>query len=399
MNSAVARSYLWRGLSFIKGTGLGIITFIGNAVFDKTAQLNLDEIRRVLIIHGEHSSIGDTVLFSSIFPPLRRRFPKAKIDVLIRHPVEEIIKYNPFLNEVIPYRAEEHTNLLTQEIAPFRLLEELKARDYDLIITSEHALRFIALAYLIGARNRVGFDLDGRGFLLTKKVKYPPYSARNKLELEYYLDLVRPLGVKIDARKELMRIFYSKKEERAAESFLKENGIMKNELVIGIHAGGGIWKKRWPLFKFAKLAEWLIEEYDAKVIAFGSGKDLELIKQMQGMMKGKLIVAAGKNILETVPLVGRCKLVIANDSAISHIASTTNARVIALFGVDSPARWGPLGNISIMKHKRLPECSLICNHNWLYAIDGCFQEGKPYCMDAISLEDVKREVKRQLKSK
>jgi heptosyltransferase-2 len=317
---------------------------------------------------------------------------------LIRHPAEEVLRYNRNADEIIPYMAEEGTNLFTQEFAPFKIREELQKRHYDLVITSEHALRFIVLSYLTGAPNRIGYDANGRGFLLTRKVKYPNYENRNRLEVEYYLDLVRALDISVKAEKGMMKINLSGMEREFAERFLKTQGIGRKDLMIGIHAGGGIWKKRWPLFKFAKLCDALMQKYGAKVIVFGNKDDVLLYSQMQRMMEGKIIIAAGKcTILETAALVERCDLIVANDSAISHIGAAMGAKVIALFGVDSPKRWAPFGNGYIMRHKRLPACDMLCNYDYLYSVDACFDAKTPYCMNLIEGGDVLRACEKRLK--
>ncbi|MFH0971160.1 MAG: glycosyltransferase family 9 protein [Candidatus Micrarchaeota archaeon] len=395
MNSTTLKAYFWRMLTLMKKGALWAFTLVGSLFFNKSAPLRLGGARRILVIHGEHSSIGDAVLFSGMLHPLRRKFPRAKIDVLIRHPAENILQHNPNCDELIPYAAEEGTNLLTQEFAPFKILEGLRRRNYDLVITSEHAFRFILLSYLTGAPNRVGLDLEGRGFLLTKKVAYPVYDKRNKSELEYYLDIARALGAKVRADPQIMQLHFSKEDAKFASKFLKQNGIGDSDFVVGVHAGGGIWKKRWPLLKFAKLADSLYEKYRAKIIAFGGKGDVELMRLMQKMMGTRLIVAAGKStVLQTAALVGRCNLIVANDSAISHMAAASGVRVIALFGVDSPVRWGPLNNKAILKHKRLPACNLLCNYDYLYAVDRCFKTDVPYCMDKIGVADVLSEVER-----
>ncbi|MBI5224945.1 glycosyltransferase family 9 protein [Candidatus Micrarchaeota archaeon] len=392
MKNVYFRAYFWKILAIAKKVALFAVTSIGNIFFNKEKPLELGGVKKILVIHAEHSSIGDAVLFSSIFLPLRKKFPKARIELLIRTPADRILKNNPFIDEIIGYDAEKNANILTQEFAPFNIAGELKKRKYDLVINSEHALRFIFLSFLTRAPSRIGFDFEGRGFLLTKKVAYPAYQKRTKLELEYYLDLVRSLGIETKAGKGMLRVFTAKKDEKFADSFLRENGIAKNDFIVGIHAGGGIWKKRWPLYKFAKLIGELAKSKGAKIIAFGGEEDATLYNEMKKMTDARFALAAGKSsVLETAALVGRCKLIIANDSAISHIASGTDAKVITLFGVDSPARWGPFRNTAIMKHKRRRECGIICNYDYLYAIDGCFDQNSPFCMNQIEVSDVMKE--------
>ncbi|MEK6843064.1 MAG: hypothetical protein AABY04_01115, partial [Candidatus Micrarchaeota archaeon] len=59
-------------------------------------------------------------------------------------------------------------------------------------------------------------------------------------------------------------------------------------------------------------------------------------------------------------------------------------------------RWGPFGNEAIMKHERRRECGIICNYNYLYAIDDCFESKAPFCMNLIEVADVMKETRKIL---
>ena len=81
-------------------------------------------------------------------------------------------------------------------------------------------------------------------------------------------------------------------------------------------------------------------------------------------------------------LIKNCRAFLTNDTGPMHIAAAMNVPTVALFGPNTPFRYGPVGNGHVVIYKKL-ECSpCIIAH-----------EGKvPYCKDnkcmqAISVDE------------
>ena len=392
---------LWKGLVLAKRIALRTICTIGNFAFRLERPLDEKAIRKILIIHADNASVGDTLLCSAILEPIRKRFPKARISFLAREPSEAILKHNPNIDELIVYSKERGANLATSQLIPLFYAKEFKREhgSYDLIITTEHALRFIIFSFLLGAKQRVGVDTEGRGFLLTKKVKAPYASKRSKHELEYYLDIARAVGAEIDEPEKYFKVYTGKDEEKEAERILGKNGIAKNAFMVGIHPGAGLKKNRWKKERFAEVCTELCREYGTKIIIFGGRGETELAEETKKLIDGKAVVATGIGVLVAAALLKRCKLVIANDSGISHLAAAAKTRVLTLFGSDNPVRWAPYGKGNGFIKKEIPGYakSGMAEPEMRYAFDNENEDDPDVAsLDAIKMQEVLTAAKRVL---
>ena len=51
-----------------------------------------------------------------------------------------------------------------------------------------------------------------------------------------------------------------------AKAQLAEWGIHPNDFLVCLHPGGSSFDKQWPSENYARLADWLISEYNAKIL-------------------------------------------------------------------------------------------------------------------------------------
>ena len=90
-----------------------------------------------------------------------------------------------------------------------------------------------------------------------------------------------------------------------------------------------------------ELARWLLQQGLGVVLTGGPDSDErayaeEIARQVQVVnLVGELSLA------ETAELVGRAKLFVGPDTAMTHIAAAVGVPTIALFGPSNPVKWGP----------------------------------------------------------
>jgi heptosyltransferase-2 len=84
-------------------------------------------------------------------------------------------------------------------------------------------------------------------------------------------------------------------------------------------------------------------------------------------------------------LLSKCALLICNDSGIMHLAAALDIPLIALFGPQSPVKFGPWGKRCRVLYKRFP-CSP-CRQRFFEECDPS-PRGKPMCMEAIAVDEV-----------
>ena len=72
-----------------------------NKTGDGTGPVNGENVRRLLILRPDN--LGDLILFSGALKHIRRRWPKAHLAMCVRKFGVELLKYCPYVDELIPY--------------------------------------------------------------------------------------------------------------------------------------------------------------------------------------------------------------------------------------------------------------------------------------------------------
>jgi lipopolysaccharide heptosyltransferase II len=113
--------------------------------------------------------------------------------------------------------------------------------------------------------------------------------------------------------------------------------------VVTLHGGARNGQaKRWPTGHFARLAERLVEEFNALVVLTGAGSEAQLAHAIEERCHHRLLNLAGKTSLpELVALLSASDLVISGDSGPMHIACAVGTPVISLHGPTDPLLSGP----------------------------------------------------------
>ena len=112
-----------------------------------------------------------------------------------------------------------------------------------------------------------------------------------------------------------------------------------------IHPGASCAARRWPLERFAAVAQ-AERRRGRSVLITGSREESELahlVADAAGVPPGG-VVAGRTNLLELAATVASAGRVVCGDTGIAHLASAFDVPSVVVFGPTSPARWGPLGN-------------------------------------------------------
>ncbi len=297
----------------------------------------MDKIRPKKILIRATNWIGDAVLATPAIASIGQTFPGARITVLAKPAVAELFFENPFIHEIMIYQDRgRHRGILGK----LRLVSDLREKRFDLAILLQNAFEAALLAFLAGIPQRYGYATDGRAWLLTHPVPLEK-ETREKHQLNYYLDLLQPLGVTVSDKKLVLVV--TSDEERAAWDRLKQYHIQRSDLIIGINPGSTYGTaKRWAPERFAELAERLMTEQGAKVLIFGGREEVELVQEICDRMKQKPIQFTGQtSIRQLMALIKQCRLFITNDTGPMHIANALGIPVAAIFGSTNPKTTSP----------------------------------------------------------
>ena len=64
-------------------------------------KVDLQKIHKILII--QYQPFGDVLLNTGYLPALRKKFPDAKIDYLVKSKYKIILENNPYLDEIVDF--------------------------------------------------------------------------------------------------------------------------------------------------------------------------------------------------------------------------------------------------------------------------------------------------------
>jgi len=289
--------------------------------------------------------IGETILALPAIKELRKN-KKAKIDILVTNRVKEIF-----------YKNKDIDNVKVLRLNPFSIkwfmLKNFKK--YDLVIDMEEYLNISSIIAFFTGKERIGYSHGVRSLLYTKKVIY---NDRQHVT-QTFMDLLIPLGIKEKATK-LLSLNYSPYDKKRVNNLLK-NKIFKKDFVVGLGIGAAESAKSrmWPGERFAKVADYLVEKYKAKIVFVGSKDEEKLINGIRNLMKNKnnsFNLAGKTSVREMFYLIKLCSLFIGNDSGPMHAAAAQKVRTIGLFGCNLPVRFAPFGkkNSAIRKQTGEP---------------------------------------------
>jgi lipopolysaccharide heptosyltransferase II len=307
-----------------------LIDIIGCVLFFWLKLVPFREPKRILLIRLEH--VGDVLLTTPAFRALRKRFPKAKIDVLVRDFTAEIAKKSPHVNNVIVWNAPWLSNLGTKSTREEsrRILHLLRGNKYDLAIDFHGDPRNIWLARKV-ARYTIGFGCRGFGFLLNKTI---PYGHGHVIDRN--LSLARALGANVSNK--TMELPLSAADESFAANALK--GTIK---AVCIAPGSGREEKNWLPERWAAVADALIEKSNTTVVFTGGKRDAAIVEDVVRAMKhaNKTRNVCGKTTLtQLAAVLKRCALVLCPDSGTMHLARAMKTPLIGLFGPENAREWG-----------------------------------------------------------
>ncbi len=274
------------------------------------------------------SFLGDTVLTTPLFAALAERGP---VDALVTPHGASLLRGNPALRSLVVY---DKRGRDAGVLGLRRMARRLREGAYDAAYLAQGSLRSAVLARAARIGRRVGFDTSAGRALYTERVRYrrDAHHAERLWRLAAgdaapapASDLIRP------------RLYPSADDRAAADALLAE--LPGGGPLVAV-APGSIWgTKRWP--HVPALVSMLD---DMRVVVVGSGEDSVLAETIAAAAPGRVLDATGRlSLLASAALIARCAVLIANDSAPTHLASGVGTPTLAIFGPTVPAfGFGPL---------------------------------------------------------
>ncbi|MGH7370138.1 MAG: lipopolysaccharide heptosyltransferase II, partial [Candidatus Methylomirabilaceae bacterium] len=289
-----------------------------------------DQLRSVLVVCPNW--LGDAVLAHPTLGNLRRSLPDARISLLTRPRVTDLFRASPFIDQLLEIPSRHQFAWA---------VDGLRRQRFDLVMLLTNSFRAALISTLAGIPNRVGYATDARWPLLTVGVSPP--AKRSLHQVDYYLGLLRAL--RWDAWDHPTEFTLPAGSDEEATRLLAETGVGADVPLIGVNPGAAYGSaKRWPVERFARVADLLAQRRGTAALLFGAPAETSLTESIGRMMREMVIDLGGRTSVGTfASLLGRCRLLLTNDTGAMHLAAALGVSCVALFGPTDPRLTGPVG--------------------------------------------------------
>jgi lipopolysaccharide heptosyltransferase II len=354
------RTLLKRLYLFVRG----LLLFLPG-LFSRHRTLHREDIKRILLLR--HDRVGDMVLSTPLFRALKTHYPGVSIVVVASESNHEVLKNNPWIDEILIYRGILH------------FMRAVREKKFDMAIDLflTHDMKQAFMTYLSGAPYRLGFKDSGREIFFTLK---GPDTRIQKRMGGHLSDLAQAAGAEpADCGPE---IFLSGEERDWARSEIARCGL-EDVLIVAVHPGAFYPSQRWPAENFGESARMIIEYYGAEIFIFGSAHERHLLEKIRAAAGTRSHIFCGLSLRQFMALLNCCRLLVCNNSGPLHIASALKIPTVSMTGPTVVPLWLPDGENHIAVNKEL-SCSPCSRAD-------CEDHG---CMSRITVNEVMAQVSR-----
>lgn len=311
------------------------------------AKQDVENVQNVLIL--ALSGIGNFIMQSPAIFALKKAYPDAHITCWVApRGTKPLAEIHPAIDSII------EAPIKLSPIRHMKMMLRLSKERYDtgIVLSPGQLIKSAAYLYLAGVKRRIGNTYPFRGnpessLLLTDGIVEDGAIH----DIEQNLRLVEPLNVDIQPYlHESYTVSLPKDAVQDAETYLQENAIAKDKVLVGIHAGSApdfLWK-RWPLERFAEVAKYFIQKNNVHILLFGGPDEQEQNKELVRYINSNENVSlVSTSLLTTGAIMKECAYLISNDSGLMHLAASVGTKVFGLFGPTDEGKTGPRGENSI----------------------------------------------------
>jgi heptosyltransferase-2 len=322
-------------------------------------------MQKFLII--QTAFLGDVLLATPVATELKRLFPTAQVDFLVRRGNEGILANHPAIQTVLILDKSKG------KIAELkRLIPVVRNEKYDCVINLHRFASSGIITALSGAKEKIGFQKNPLSFTYQRKLKHT--IGDHTHEVSRNLSCIAHLGAQSMVRPS---VFPSTQNYERIAAYNQGNYF--------VLAPASVWfTKQLPQAKWVELANRLKEK--GTVYLVGAPTDFELCQSIvqEANLPDTSTLAGKLNLLDSCALFAGAQRCFVNDSGPLHMASAVNAPTTAFFCATVPAfGFGPLADDANVLETTEP---LTCRPCGLHGGKTC-PEGHFKC-GQISLETI-----------
>jgi ADP-heptose:LPS heptosyltransferase len=300
--------------------------------------------QNILVI--DFGQLGDVVVSLPALRAIRERFPAARITVAVGSSAAAVVDLSGFANATLPVDrvALRDGPTAASIMRIFKLVQDVRKLEFDFVIDLHSLSETNLLGFLSGASHRLFSRRPGRSLdFLSNFRPQPPVedTSPTKHAVDRYLDLLIPLGIK-DAQR-VPQLKTRLEDDKFIEEMLKREKANTGTPLVGIFPGAGHPSRRWPVERFAELADRLVRNDGVRIVLFAGPEERELVKQIRGSFPKSTFVLDRLTIPQLASALARLAVFVSNDTGPMHIAAAVGTSVVIMLDQRAPRSYIPFG--------------------------------------------------------
>ncbi|MBI1249253.1 lipopolysaccharide heptosyltransferase II [bacterium] len=300
--------------------------------------------------------IGDVVMATPALRAIREGLTRGDRLIGIMQPyVSDVLEGTNFLDETILWSKKSQDP--GQKF--WNVASQLRERKIDQAILLPNSLRSAALAWLGGAKQRIGYRRYGRGILLTHGLN-PPTEHGQRVPIsavDYYLSLVELAGYEVNSRH--CQLGTTPDDDAAARRIWHKFRFFDRRVIVFNTGGAYGGAKHWPTAYYTELARRLVKDPRNAVLLICGPSERETVRAIEKEVNHSSV----RSMATETPTIGLSKavirhasLMITTDSGPRHFAAAFDIPSVAIFGPTDP-RWAENYNPQELIVSAGAECS------------------------------------------
>lgn len=277
--------------------------------------------------------LGDAVMAMPAVKQLELASPAGtKLIILAKRAVAGLWRMHTSVCEVI--------ELAGGNKATFAMARTLRKRGFKQVYIFPNSFRSALIPFLARIPRRRGTVIHARALMVNDGVRFDKGFDDKHQAIEY----LKIVGAPLDS--DLSNTGFAPEAADLPAEFM---GISSHICVAIIPGAARGDSKRWPFY--AEAAKLILKQMpELKFVICGSPNEAPLCEQVANDIGASSAISlAGKtNLSQFATVLRKVNLVLCNDSGGMHLASASGTPVVAMYGLTSPTKTGPLGSNAIV---------------------------------------------------
>ncbi len=279
------------------------------------------------------TTLGDLLFSLPVLAAIRRGWPETRVVSAARAYLLPLLRVTGLAQEALERP--------TSVGGKWRLMRALRRARFEMAICLAMSPETSLLAWLSGAKRRVGFAGAELARLLNELVPFdPPPSLLNNMKMLDHLALPRVADDYVGLVPE------DTSAATRARDLLDAVGIDGPYMVVAPGAGARRRYKAWAPERFGLVARMLSAEYDWRVVTVGGASEEQMAAAVRQECPLAVSLVGRTDLLTLAEILRAAQFVLGNDSGPLHLAAAVRTPGVGVFGPTDPAKTGPRGRLS-----------------------------------------------------